>query len=167
MVIVVADLIAVFEDAADFDIGEIECHFSEGGFAGFFDEQVLGPSRKGDDGSVGVDGARLDVSDLESFTQIWDLNGGEIFALFREHLDSGVNAAEVQRVVGDFLDVEVDGGGTGCFGVGGHLELFLGGLLELGAHEDWRDEGEEKEDGGVAMLIEYQAEKGWNKAHDV
>jgi hypothetical protein len=41
-------------------------------------------------------------------------------------------------VVGNFFDVEVDGGGTRGFGVGGHLEFFLGWLLELSDEQGWR-----------------------------
>ena len=50
----------------------------------------------------------------------------------------------VERIVGDFLDIKVDGGGSGSFGVGGHLEFFGGGLLELGEHEGRRREGKKK-----------------------
>jgi hypothetical protein len=41
----------------------------------------------------------------------------------------------VHLIVGSFFDVEVDGGGSGGFGVGGHLQLFVGGLLELGVEK--------------------------------
>jgi hypothetical protein len=49
------------------------------------------------------------------------------------------------RIVGDFHYVEIDGGGSGSLGVGGHFEFFVGGLLELGAEEGRRYESEEQE----------------------
>jgi len=33
---------------------------------------------------------------------------------------------KAEVVVGDFSDVEVDGGGSGGFGIGGHLALLSG-----------------------------------------
>jgi hypothetical protein len=50
----------------------------------------------------------------------------------------------VKLIAGDFLDVEVDGGGSGSFGIGSHLEFFAGGLLELREHKGRRGEGEKK-----------------------
>jgi hypothetical protein len=50
----------------------------------------------------------------------------------------------MQRVVGDFLDVEIDGGGARGFGVGGHLQFFVGGLLELCDQEGRRGEGKKQ-----------------------
>ena len=43
-------------------------------------------------------------------------------------------------IVGDFLDIEVDGGRSRGFGVGGHLEFFVGGLLELGTSRRAEDD---------------------------
>ena len=40
-------------------------------------------------------------------------------------------------IVGDLFHVEVYGGRAGSFGIGGHFELFIGGLLELGQKEGW------------------------------
>jgi hypothetical protein len=49
----------------------------------------------------------------------------------------------VKRIVGDFFDVEVDGSRARSLGVGGHLQFFAGGLLELGENQGWRRNGEE------------------------
>ena len=58
-----------------------------------------------------------------------------IFALLLKDFDAHVKAMEVHRIVGDFFDIEIDGGGARSFGVGGHLEFFVRGLLELGANQ--------------------------------
>jgi hypothetical protein len=69
----------------------------------------------------------------------------QFFALFGEDFDTGVIALEVQIAVRNLGDIEIDGGGAGGFGVGGHFQFFVGGLLELGAEEDWGGEDEEQE----------------------
>jgi hypothetical protein len=43
-----------------------------------------------------------------------------------------------------FFDIEIDGRGAGGFGVGGHLQFFVGGGLKLGAQQGWRQEEGEK-----------------------
>jgi hypothetical protein len=50
----------------------------------------------------------------------------------------------VINLVGDFLAIEIDGGGSGGFGVCGHLEFFAGGLLKLGEQKGRRGDGEKK-----------------------
>jgi hypothetical protein len=48
-------------------------------------------------------------------------------------------------VVGDIFPIKIDGRSAGGFGVGGHLQLFVGGLRELGAKQGWGGEDEEQE----------------------
>jgi len=73
----------------------------------------------------------------------------------------------VKRIVGDFFDVEVNGGGTRGLGVGGHFELVGGGGLELGEQAGWRCKGEEQESGcRDAILAQGLADKGGKRAHD-
>ena len=76
--------------------------------------------------------------------RIRNFDGSQLFAFFLKNLDAHIDALEVDRIVGDLLDVEVDGGRSGGFGVGGHLEFFVGRLLELGEQEGRRCEGEKQ-----------------------
>jgi hypothetical protein len=69
---------------------------------------------------------------FEGAAIVGDLDGGQFLALLGEHFDARVIALKVEAVVCRFLDVEVDGGGAGSLGVGGHLELFLSWFLKLG-----------------------------------
>jgi hypothetical protein len=48
-------------------------------------------------------------------------------------------------IVSCLFAVKVDGGGARGFGVGGHLELFVGGRLKLGADQDGSRDDEEQE----------------------
>ena len=143
--VVVADVVAVLEDASNLHTGQCEDLARELGVAGFGDQQVFRLYFKGDYGSVGVYGAALDVGDLAVAADIGKLDGGELLALFLEHFDSGVVALIVKRVVGDFLEVEIDGGGAGGFGVVGHLELVGGGLMELSAEKGGCSKHEKQE----------------------
>jgi len=148
--IAVAEVVAVFENGAHFDTGESEdlagkleriavvCHSREG-------RQVFGLDGEGNDGSIGVDGASFDVGDLAIAAEVGKLNGGGLLAFLLKHFDAGVVALIVQRVVGDLLEIEIDGGGAGGFGVVGHLELVGRGLVELGGHEGGSDEDENQE----------------------
>ena len=65
------------------------------------------------------------------------MDGGQFLALFLQDLDAHVNALEMDGIVGDLLHIEVDGGRARSFGIGGHFEFFVGGLLELGEKEGW------------------------------
>jgi hypothetical protein len=51
----------------------------------------------------------------------------------------------VDRVIRDFLNVEIDRGGPRSLGIGCHLEFFWGGGLELCEQEGWGCEGEKQE----------------------
>jgi hypothetical protein len=85
-----------------------------------------------------VDSTALDVGDFGCAAQVGrDIDGGQLLALLGEHFDAGVEGLVVELIAGDFLDVEVDSCCSGSFGIGGHLEFFGGGLLELG-EEDGR-----------------------------
>lgn len=95
-----------------------------------------------------MNGAGLDHFDFEVAVLVGNLDGGEFLAFLLEHLDTCIEAVEVDGIVGFFLQVEIDGGGSGSFGVGGHFELFRGRVLELGGHE--RRRGEDEEDGKSA-----------------
>jgi hypothetical protein len=134
--VVVVNLIAIFEDASDLDTGQVKDLAVElellaflGGCLG--DQQVFGFSGERNDGAVGVNSAGLDVGNLEVAALLGNLDGGQLLALLGEHLDARVKAPVMDLVVGHFLNVEVDGGCAGSFGVGGHLEFFVGGLMKL------------------------------------
>ena len=133
--VVIANLEAVFEDAAHFGAGESEDHLIHLAGRGPGVHQIAGLGGEGDDGSVGVNSAAPDVADFEGSVQVRDVNGRQLLAFFREDLDAFVEGLVVERVVGGFFAVEVDGGGAGGLGVGGHLEFFASGLLELGEEQ--------------------------------
>jgi hypothetical protein len=50
----------------------------------------------------------------------------------------------MKQIVSYILQIKVDGGGSGRFGVGSHLEFLGGGSLELRAEQNGR--GEEHEE---------------------
>jgi len=94
-----------------------------------------------------VNGAALDVRDFEVGPVIGNVDGGLLLAFLREDLDALIKSLVVGHVVGGFFAVEVDGGGAGSLGFGGHLEFFVGGLLELCAQQAGGCEEHEQENG--------------------
>src|SRR5271166_1737261 len=153
MMVVVAQFEAIFEDAADLDAGQreglgIELKLIAMAGRSLGEQEVFRLADEGNDGSVGMNGARLDVFNLEVAMPVRNLDSGQFLALFLKNFDAHVDAMEMEWIVGDLLYVEVDGSGSGGFGVGGHLQFFVGGLLELGKQEGWRCDG--KEQGQVA-----------------
>jgi hypothetical protein len=142
---------AVFEDAADLDAGKSEDHLVDLKGIGLEVHQVGWLGGEGDDGSIGVDGAALDVGHLEVAVLVRNVDGCLLLAFLGEDLDALVVAVEVERIVGCFFAIEVDGGGAGGLGVGGHLEFIVGGLLELGAEEGWGGKPTKKQEGRERM----------------
>jgi hypothetical protein len=167
VVVVVAELIAIFEDAADFDAGEVDDSAGDPIASGFHDEQVFDFAFEWSYRSIGVDGSGLDIGDLVVAPGVGHIDSGVLFAFFGEDFDACVDHVVVKRIVGDFFDVEVNGGGTRGLGVGGHFELVGGGGLELGEQAGWRCKGEEQESGcRDAILAQGLADKGGERAHD-
>jgi len=58
---------------------------------------------------------------------VTELDVAELLAALGEDLEAGVDAEHVELVVGGLFAEEIDGGGAGDLGLGGHRELFRGG----------------------------------------
>src|SRR5271157_2880413 len=137
------NLEAIFDDAADLDAGQGEDYGVDLVVLGLEVHQVGGLDGEWNDGSVGMDGAALDVGDgVDAMHNRGSPDSGEFLSLLLEHFDALVIAFEVVGNVGDLFAVEVNGGGARGFGIVGHFEFFGGGLLELSEQEGWRGDGE-------------------------
>ena len=58
-------------------------------------------------------------------------HGGQIFALFSEHLDALIVGVKMMKIVGLLFAVEIHRSGPWRLGIGGHLQFFAGWFLEL------------------------------------
>jgi len=63
-----------------------------------------------------VDGAALDVVDLEFSALVGNADCRLFLAFFGEDLDALVIGVEVKRIVGCLFAIEIDGGGAGALG---------------------------------------------------
>ena len=135
VVVVVANLVAVFQNAPHFDAGQGEDFAFELAVSALGDQQVFRLGGKRNHSSIRMDGAGDDVGDLGVAAQVGELDRGQFLALFLEHLDARVDALVVQRIVVDLLEVEIDGRGNRRLGVVRHLQFFGSGLLKLGASQ--------------------------------
>jgi hypothetical protein len=91
---------------------------------------------------IGMNGAAVDVGDFEVAALVWQLNRGQILALFLEYLDAGIETVVVEGVVGNLFEIQINGGGSRGLGVLRHGKFFLGGLLNLGMEQDRKDDVE-------------------------
>ena len=92
-----------------------------------------------------MDGPALDFSDLAATLEVGHFDRCQILAFFSQHLDACIETLIVQRIVGDLLNIEVDGLRTRSLGIGRHLEFFVRGLLELRHH--WhREHGDNRQE---------------------
>jgi hypothetical protein len=107
-----------------------------------------------------VYGAALDFCDLVGTRHVGDANRGQLLAFFGEYLDARVEAVEVIHVIRDFFAVEVDGCGSGGFRVGGHLEFFIRGRLELGLDKKRRCQEKNPERAKTTTNLLGQAQGG-------
>ena len=143
-IVLVAELVAIFKDAAGFDLGQGEdLGLVLQGF-GLDDQLLVGLAGEGDDGAIAVDGAALDVGDPEVAAGAGELHVAVLLALVAEDLEAHVDGLHVVLVVGEIFAVEVDGVSVGSRGLGGHLQLFGRGLLPIGG-EGGRGKSREKE----------------------
>ncbi len=62
----------------------------------------------GNHGSIGVNGAALDVGHLEAATLVRHAHGRQFLAFFREHFDAHVIAVVVEIIVSLLFAIEVD-----------------------------------------------------------
>ena len=90
---------AVFQNAADLDAGQCEDDSIFLEALGFQFHQIGRFGGEGNNGSIGVDSAALDLSDLIDAVLVRNADCGEFLALFREHLDALIEAAEVTLAV--------------------------------------------------------------------
>jgi hypothetical protein len=70
-----------------------------------------------------------------------------LLALFLKQFDALVKAVEVQLIVGGFLEIQEEGGRSRGLGIGGHLQFFGGGLLELGQEQGCGCDGDKQRKG--------------------
>jgi hypothetical protein len=77
---------------------------------------------------------------------VGDADRGQFLALLGEYLDALINAAGMCWAFGGLFVIKIDGSGAGSLGVGGHLEFFGSGVLELGDKKGrgCEDEGQEE-----------------------
>ena len=136
---------AEFQDAADFNGGQGKDNRIDLVVLDLDIHEIGGFGGERNDSSVGVNGAALNVADTVEIMEVGSADGGEFLPLLREHLDALVVVVDVLVIVGDVFAIKINRGGSGCFGVGGHLQLFLRGLLELGAQKGRRCTGQEHE----------------------
>ena len=154
LIIIQLNLIAVLQDAANLDAGQIEDLAADLGCIAVSrlrleEQQIFRLAGQRDDGTIRVDGAAFDIDDLGRAAQVrWNLHRGQFLALLGEHLDPGIEGLVVKRIVGDFLDVEVNRGRAGSLGIAGHLQLFRRGLLKLRAQKSWSDQEKKQEKSG-------------------
>jgi hypothetical protein len=90
-----------------------------------------------------VDGASLDGNYLKLSILVWDFDGSQVEALFIKHFYALVKRVHAGLIVGRLFSVKVNRGGTGRFGIGGHLQFFGGRLRELSGKKYW--EGRSKD----------------------
>jgi hypothetical protein len=99
----------------------------------------------GNDGSVRLNGSGFDVRDVIHVFPIGELDGCKLLALVGEHLDARVEAMVLEIEVRNLTDVEINRRRAGGFGVGGHFQFVVCGLLELGAKEGRREKDKEQQ----------------------
>ena len=63
--------------------------------------------------------------------EVGNLDRRQLLALLGEYLDARIKTYRVKRIVGNFLDVQIDRRRSRSFGVFGHLEFFRRRLLKL------------------------------------
>src|SRR5260370_32610710 len=126
MLIVITKLVAVFDDAANPDVGHGEDlrHYLQA--LTLLDELFVRFSSEGDDGAVGVNGSALDVVDGKPAAAAAageaQLDVAVLLAALGEDLEADVDCEHGELVVGGLFAKELDGGGAGRRGLGGRRE---------------------------------------------
>ena len=108
ILIVVADFVAILENAADLDGRQGENLGFDCVALAFLDQLVVRLAGERDDGPVGLDGAADDGIDaVAAAAKEWQLDVGEILAAFGQHLQADVIAVHVQGIFCCFLAEKV------------------------------------------------------------
>ena len=135
ILVAVAQLVAVFDDAANLNVRHGEDLGHELDALCLLDELLVRLSGERDDGAVGMDGSALDVFDSETASVAdagkLQFDVAVLLAAIGEDLEAGVDAEHVELVVGGLFAEEIDGGGAGNLGLRGHGELFRSGCGPL------------------------------------
>src|SRR5580704_4246077 len=128
VLVVLPKLVTVFDDAADFDVGQREDLSHELDALSLLYQLVVRLPGEGNDCSVGMDGSALDVVNIKAaaFTgmSVVQLDVTVLFAPVGKDFESDIDAERVELVVGRLLAKEIDGGCAWNLRLRGHGELF-------------------------------------------
>ena len=159
VVVVVAQLVTVLDDAANLNVRQSEDlgHLLEA--LGLLDQLLEGLAGEWDDSAIGMDGSACNltygISAVFCGVVLCELDVGHLLTAVGEHLEADIDAPHMEFVVRDLLFEKVDGGCAGDLWLGGHFEFLGGGdgPLGMGGKRDTADERKAADDGAVNYAV--------------